>query len=286
VQERTNIVRSGLVEYVQRIVILDEDSWMFGWLRRAPAPPTEQQRQVWQALSEYPPYAPPEWDPDTKSMHDACVEYQKYFFDSKPLRLEALRTFLAKFDTTLDFDDAGIMAVSVWMHGYADLLVRDLNDHATIDAYRGFAPRWTGPLAGLNPIFDLGIYHAEPLVATDEARMDRGARPSEKCIGALDFRSPSHRKVVQSDLQGIRALQQYLPRKKTSAKTLPRCRGCVGARPRHPLSSNTIANSTGPQTSQNVAAERPSRGSALALTHAAHHLMLDRKFCFGSIASF
>ncbi|MET4198735.1 hypothetical protein [Bradyrhizobium sp. LA6.12] len=136
---------------------------MFGWLRRAPAPPTEQQREVWQALSEYPPYAPPEWDPDTKSMHDACVEYQEYFFDSKPLRLEALRTFLAKFGTRLDFDDAGILAVSIWMHGYADLLVGDLNDHATIDAYQGFAPRWTGPLAGLNPIFDLGIYHAECL---------------------------------------------------------------------------------------------------------------------------
>jgi hypothetical protein len=118
---------------------------------------------MWQALSEYPTYAPPEWDPGNKSMHDASVEYQKYFFDMKPLRLEALRTFLTKFDTALDFDDAGIMAVSIWIHGYADLLVRDLNDHATIDAYHGFAPRWTGPLAGLNPIFDLGIYHAECL---------------------------------------------------------------------------------------------------------------------------
>ena len=136
---------------------------MFGWLRRAPEPPTEQQRQVWQALSDYPPYTPPEWDPDNKSMHDACVEYQNYFFDSKPLRLEALRTFLAKFDITLGFDDADIMAVSVWMHGYADLLVRDLNDPTTVEAYWGFSSPWTGPLAGLNPIFDLGIYHAECL---------------------------------------------------------------------------------------------------------------------------
>lgn len=32
---------------------------MFGWLKRAPPPPTEQQRQVAQALADYPPYAPP-----------------------------------------------------------------------------------------------------------------------------------------------------------------------------------------------------------------------------------
>ncbi len=136
---------------------------MFGWLRRAPAPPTEEQRHVWQALSEYPPYAPPEWDPDNKSMHDACVEYQNYFFDSKPLRLEALRTFLAKFDIALGFDDAGILALSEWMHRYADLLVRDLTDHATGEAYHGFSTPWTGALAGLNPIFDIGVYHAECL---------------------------------------------------------------------------------------------------------------------------
>jgi hypothetical protein len=136
---------------------------MFGWLRRAPAPPTEQQRQVWQALSEYSPYAPPAWDPDTKSLHDANVEYQKYFFDSKPLRLEALRTFLAKFDVALGFDDAGIMAVSAWMPRYADLLVGDFSDDATLKAYWGFLAPWTGAQAGLNPIFDLGIYYAECL---------------------------------------------------------------------------------------------------------------------------
>lgn len=247
---------------------------MFGWLRRAPAPPTDQQRQVWQALSEYPPYAPPEWDPDTTSMHDACVEYQKYFFDSKPLRLEALRIFLAKFDTSLNFDDAGIMAVSVWMHGYANLLVRDLSDHATGEAYWGFSTPWMGALAGLNPIFDLGIYHAVPLVATDKAQMDRGARASEKCIGALYFWSPRHRKVVRPDDRDIHELQQYLHRKRTSAKTLPRCRRFVGAKARHPLSSHPLPNSTRPEKPRNVAAERRSRGlSVLALTRAAYHLV-------------
>jgi hypothetical protein len=96
---------------------------MFGWLRRTPPPPTEQQRQMAQALAEYPPYAPPEWNPDTKSPRDANEEYQEYFFGSKQWRLEALRAFLAKFDVALNLDDAGIMAVSTWLPQCGDLLV-------------------------------------------------------------------------------------------------------------------------------------------------------------------
>ena len=78
-------------------------------------PRTEQQRQVWQALSGYPTYAPPEWNPDTKSLRDANVEYRNYFFGTKELRLEALRAILAKFDIALSVDDAGIVALSAWL---------------------------------------------------------------------------------------------------------------------------------------------------------------------------
>src|SRR5262249_42035855 len=134
---------------------------MFGWLRRTPPPPTEQQQRVRQALSEYPPYAPPEWK--AESPRDTNVEDREYFFASTQLRLEALRAFLAKFDITLNLDDAGIMAVSAWLPQYADLLVDDLDDDAVHDAYWGFLAPWTGKLAGLNPIFDLGIYYAECL---------------------------------------------------------------------------------------------------------------------------
>lgn len=136
---------------------------MFGWLRRAPPPPTEQQRKVTRALADYPPYSPPEWNPNKKSLRDANMEYREYFFDSRPARLEALRAFLAQFDVTLNPDDAGIMAVSTWLPQYADLLVENLDDDAVRDGYRGFTTPWTGALGGLNPIFDLGVYYAECL---------------------------------------------------------------------------------------------------------------------------
>src|SRR5262249_40126676 len=133
---------------------------MFGWLRRAPPPSTEQQLRVRHALSGYPPYAPPAWNPDAKSLN---MEYRDYFLGSKQLRFEALRGFLAKFEITLSLDDAGLMAVSAWLPQYADLLVDDLDNDDVHDAYWGFLAPWTGALGGLNPIFDLGIYYAECL---------------------------------------------------------------------------------------------------------------------------
>ena len=158
---RGAIVAVGSVEYVHSPGA--KDVWMFGWLWRAPPPRTEQQRQVWQALSGYPTYAPPEWNPDTKSLRDANVEYRNYFFGTKELRLEALRAILAKFDIALSVDDAGIVALSAWLPKYADLFVADLDNDAVQDAYRSFSVPWSGTLGGLNPIFDLGIYYAECL---------------------------------------------------------------------------------------------------------------------------
>jgi hypothetical protein len=136
---------------------------MFAWLRRAPPAPTKQQRQLALALAEYPPYAPPDWNPDTKSFHDANVEYEEYFFGSRQMRLDALRAFLGKFDVALGLDDVGLMAISAWMPVYADLLLPNLDDDAVEDAYRSFTPSWMGTLSGLNPIFDLGVYYAECL---------------------------------------------------------------------------------------------------------------------------
>jgi hypothetical protein len=136
---------------------------MFGWLRRTPPAPTEQQRQLALALAEYQPYAPPDWNPDTTSFGDASAEYKEYFLNSRQVRLEALRLFLAKFDVPLSLDDAGLMAVSAWMPVYADLLLPNLNDDSVDDAYCGFTASWTGTLSGLNPIFDLGVYYSECL---------------------------------------------------------------------------------------------------------------------------
>jgi hypothetical protein len=138
---------------------------MFGWLRRTPPAQTEQQRQLALALVDYPPYSPPDWNPDTASLHDANLEYREYFFGSRQMRLDSLRIFLAKFDVALNLDDAGLMAVSAWMPVYGDLLLPDSDDDSVEDAYRGFTASWTEALSGLNPIFDLGVYYAECLWA-------------------------------------------------------------------------------------------------------------------------
>ena len=133
---------------------------MFRWLRRAPPPPSEDKHRVLDALTGYPPYSPPAWDPE-KSFADSVAEYEGFFLANKQMRIEAIRTFLAKFGVALTVDEGGLTAISAWCPRYADLLVDGLEHDAVADAYRYFEPPWTGPLLGLNTIFDLGIYFGE-----------------------------------------------------------------------------------------------------------------------------
>jgi hypothetical protein len=61
-------------------------------------------------------------------------------------------------------NDEGVNAVSAWLPIYADLLVDRLWDQENDEiwrAYHWFQAPWTGPLAGLNPIFDFGVYMGE-----------------------------------------------------------------------------------------------------------------------------
>src|SRR5262249_13695199 len=136
---------------------------MFGWFRRAPARPTEDQLQVRQALESYLPYAPPAWNPDPNFYAQAGQDYREFFFANRETRLKALGAFLSKFDVSLSPGDTGLMAVSAWLPRYADLLVDHLDDDSVREAYQRFATPWTGALGGLNPIFDLGVYYAECL---------------------------------------------------------------------------------------------------------------------------
>jgi len=138
---------------------------MFRWLRRTPLRYTKQKLRVSGALTDYPPYRPPQWNLGTKSPTDADAEYKKFFFDNRDRRVEALRTFIARFDVTLDLSDVGVAAVSEWCPIYADLLVEEIETDSVWSAYHGFAAPWTGPLLGLNPIFDLGVYYGECLLS-------------------------------------------------------------------------------------------------------------------------
>jgi hypothetical protein len=133
---------------------------MFGWLRRAPTLPTEQQSRVLDALTDYPPYAPPEWNPNIQSGEEATNEYRAFFFENRDRRLEALRGFLAKFDVAFSLDDTEAAAVSAWCPLYADLLVDEFTK-SVFDAYHDFAWSWTGTLLGLNVVFDLSLYVGE-----------------------------------------------------------------------------------------------------------------------------
>src|SRR5579864_2776476 len=138
---------------------------MFAWLHRRPAPPSKEKLRVVDALTDYPPYAPPIWHSDAQSMKDAHEAYKSYFFDNRKRRVEALGSFLAKFDVALSLEDTGVKAVSAWCPIYADLLVDGLQESEDLwRAYNWFETPWTGTLIGLNPIFDLGVFVGECLL--------------------------------------------------------------------------------------------------------------------------
>ena len=140
---------------------------MFGWLRRVlfPAPPTEQQLKMEQALADYPPYTPPPFRPelDLVTPGAADAEYADYFFGTMPARREALRAFLLHFDVELSADDAGLAAISAWLPQWGELLAYDYKDKEAQNAFHRLGAPWTGRLLALNVIFDLGVYYAECL---------------------------------------------------------------------------------------------------------------------------
>jgi hypothetical protein len=153
---------------------------MFGWLRRAPSRPTEQQRAMTSALADYPPYAPPAWDADPDTIEHET--YKRFFLANREPRLEALRMFLAKFNVASDLDDAGLMAVSAWCPLYMDLLVDDLESDSVWSAYHQFAAAWVGPLLGLNAMFDLGVYCGECILLRNPRLEWQPLRGPEHCV--------------------------------------------------------------------------------------------------------
>ncbi len=141
---------------------------MFAWLRRKPAPPSEEKLRVIEALVDYPVYAPPIRRSKAQSLKEAHDAYTTYFFENRSERVAALRKFLAKFDVTLSLDDANVKAVSAWCPVYADLLVDGLQHQESDElwcAYNWFEVPWTGAMIGFNPIFDLGVFMGECILS-------------------------------------------------------------------------------------------------------------------------
>ncbi len=143
---------------------------MFGWLlRHSQRHPQrhEERERVSYALADYPAYEPPQWNA-IKSITDNNLEYANFFLDMRNRRLDALRSFLIKFDVILSMDDVGIMSVSSWCPVYGDFLVPDLETDDVFSAYNDLELPWTGRLIGLNVIFDIGIYIGECVLSHNQ----------------------------------------------------------------------------------------------------------------------
>jgi hypothetical protein len=184
---------------------------MFRWLRRSTTHLSEDKRRITEALLGYPPYSPPDWNPDTKSFQEANIEYMTFFFDNLVLRKEALRVFLSKFDTVLNFDDSSVLAVSAWCPRYADLLVDDLQSELVWSAYHRFDAPWIGPLLGLNAIFDLGVYFGECLLSLNSRlkweplRAPDGGMAGHPIFGQRGHRPFDPMKWIYVECKNIRA---------------------------------------------------------------------------------
>ena len=137
---------------------------MFAWLRCKVPPLSKEKRRVIEALIDSRPTHRPCGTLKLNRRGDANEEYRTYFLDNRNRRIDALAGFLKKFDVALSLNDEGVSSVSAWLQIYVDLLVDGLSDQENDEiwcAYHWFQAPWTGPLAGLNPIFDLGVYMGE-----------------------------------------------------------------------------------------------------------------------------
>ena len=186
---------------------------MFAWLRRKPAPPSEEKLRVIEALVDYPVYAPPIRRSKAQSLKEAHDAYTTYFFENRSERVAALRKFLAKFDVTLSLDDANVKAVSAWCPVYADLLVDGLQHQESDElwcAYNWFEVPWTGAMIGFNPIFDLGVFMGECILSRNPRLKWRPLVNPEPGKGASHIiYSSSGRPNNQNELERNKALGIY-----------------------------------------------------------------------------
>jgi len=159
---------------------------MFRWLSRNTGSGAEERRIISGALADYPPYLPPPWD--AASLREASAIYSDFFFENRSRRLHALRLFLAHFNVAVDLDDARILAISAWCPHSTHLLVEGLNTDSVHDAYNDFTSPWIGPLIGLNPIFDLGVYFGECMLSRNPQLKWQPMRgPQSNNVGHLIF---------------------------------------------------------------------------------------------------
>lgn len=154
---------------------------MFRWLRRDQKPLMEARQLMARALVDYPVYEPPHRQGpaylrrlpnQSEEKHSILLrefaergrENFSNLMEHRDARMTALRTFLAKFDVQMGFDDAGLAAVSAWCPGNCGALVASLREDATRQVFFSMRQPWTEQWRGLNVIFDLGLFLGECLI--------------------------------------------------------------------------------------------------------------------------
>jgi hypothetical protein len=154
---------------------------MFSWLRRDPDHLVQHRRRLFDALADYPVYAPPyrqgpnhaigaqsvNDDASRKSFADFLTRGQEnfaYFLRNQEGRISSLRAFLNKFEVKLDTDDAGISVASAWCPVNCGALVANLRKDSTRQEFLQMSVPWIEAQRGFNVIFDLGIFIGECVI--------------------------------------------------------------------------------------------------------------------------
>jgi hypothetical protein len=117
-------------------------------------------RKVWEALRDYPEYAPPfRGERLKRAQADANFDF---FMSQRKVRLEYLETFLSKFSVPLRLDLECLPPLDAWLLRYGGHLLP--RGGVIIDALEVYDPAWTSDLAGLNIVHDVSVFAGEYIV--------------------------------------------------------------------------------------------------------------------------
>jgi hypothetical protein len=114
--------------------------------------------RIRRSLRKYPAYSPPKPGMPALDLNvlDGEENY-KYFIENKGVRINCLAKFLEYFGASISIVDTNIHIVDLWMQRYSGYLLRE-NSGANYISSRAFHPAWRGDFAGLNVIWDIGIF--------------------------------------------------------------------------------------------------------------------------------
>jgi hypothetical protein len=116
--------------------------------------------RIGQLLRNYSTYSPPHsGDPRNLTLEQGKTNYE-YFLRKKSQRFDNLRALFIPFNASLTLDDGGLRTIDAWVHRFCGHLI-DQDRLASSISFRTWNPPWASQHAGLNVLWDLGIYAGE-----------------------------------------------------------------------------------------------------------------------------